>query len=110
MKPIYGINKGMSYYTSTYFDGYFRSINIFLNDDAIDFNIKHKDIVSNLKSRLEKVQEEISRYYEDCKSVEEEIDAYRRNESDILSRYDIAKNISKEYTDLLLEHGRAKEN
>ena len=52
MKPIYGINKDMSYYTSTYLDGYFRNINIFLNDDAIDFNIKHKDIVSNLKSRL----------------------------------------------------------
>lgn len=110
MNPIYGINEGMKYYTSTYFDGYFRSIDIFLNDDAIDFNIKHRDTVSDIKSRLEKVQEEISRYYEDCKSVEEEIDAYHRNESDILSRYEIAKSISKEYTDLLLEHGRAKEN
>ena len=110
MKPAYRIDKNRHFYTSAYFNGYFRNIYIILDDQNIDFNVKCRDIVSDIKSRLKKIHEELLRYYENCKDVEEEIAAFYRNESDILSRYETAKSISKEYTDQILEHGRAKEN
>lgn len=110
MKCTHGLNENGIYYTSYYFDGYFSSIDMFLDNQYIDFNIKHKDIVDDIKSRLKTVREEIMRYYEDCKGIGEEMDIFDRNSSDILSKYDIAKSISKEYIDQILAYSKSKES
>lgn len=110
MKCTYGLGENGIYYTSHYFNGYFSSIDMFLDNQYIDYNIKHKDIVDDIKSRLETVHKEILKYYEDCKDTGEEMNAFDRNRSDILSKYDIAKSIAKEYIDQILSYNKSKES
>lgn len=103
----YDLNIGV-YLDPYYINGFFDAVYYFLDDDSIKFNKENSDYVSNIRSKIDMLKEELLSYYRGVKP-EDYAGVFKANEVDILSKYGASKGICRMYIDKLLESKNKKE-
>ena len=98
------------YLTPSYFDGFFKAVSYFVDDEKSPFNIKYPEEVAHIKESIEKIKKELYDYYKDCKSTDDELEVFRANKIEILAKYDSAKELAKSYVNQLLKYIEGKDD
>lgn len=98
------------YLTPSYFDGFFKAVSYFVDDEKNPFNKKYPEEVADIKESIEDIKKELYDYYKDCKSSDDELEVFKANKTEILDKYVSAKKLARLYVNQLLKFIEGKDD